>query len=74
MSYALSREQFDRPIAGFQLTQEKLANMSVELVKGYLLALHIGRLKNAGAATATLAVPATITRNTGISCSAWWRG
>ena len=54
VSYALSREQFDRPIAGFQLTQEKLANMSVELVKGYLLALHIGRLKDAGAATATM--------------------
>jgi len=54
VSYALSREQFDRPIAGFQLTQEKLANMSVELVKGYLLALHIGRLRDAGAATATM--------------------
>ncbi len=54
VSYALSREQFDRPIAGFQLTQEKLANMSVELVKGYLLAMHIGRMKDAGTATANM--------------------
>jgi len=51
VSYALSREQFDRPIAGFQLTQEKLANMALELQKGYLLALHLGRLKDAGKAT-----------------------
>jgi glutaryl-CoA dehydrogenase len=50
-AYALSREQFDRPIAGFQLTQEKLANMALELQKGYLLALHLGRLKDAGKAT-----------------------
>ena len=51
VAYALSREQFDRPIAGFQLTQEKLANMALELQKGYLLALHLGRLKDAGRAT-----------------------
>ncbi len=51
IDYALTREQFDRPIAGFQLTQEKLANMALELQKGYLLALHVGRLKDAGAAT-----------------------
>jgi glutaryl-CoA dehydrogenase len=51
VSYALSREQFDRPIAGFQLTQEKLANMALELQKGYLLALHLGRLKDSGRAT-----------------------
>ena len=46
IDYSLSREQFDRPIAGFQLTQEKLANMALELQKGYLLALHLGRLKD----------------------------
>jgi glutaryl-CoA dehydrogenase len=51
VAYALSREQFDRPIAGFQLTQEKLTNMALELQKGYLLALHIGRLKDAGQST-----------------------
>jgi len=44
--YSLSRIQFDQPIAGFQLTQEKLANMALELQKGYLLALHLGRLKD----------------------------
>jgi glutaryl-CoA dehydrogenase len=46
--YALSRVQFDRPIAGFQLTQGKLADAAVELAKGLLLALHLGRLKDAG--------------------------
>jgi glutaryl-CoA dehydrogenase len=46
IDYALSREQFDRPIAGFQLTQGKLATMALELQKGYLLALHLGRLKD----------------------------
>jgi glutaryl-CoA dehydrogenase len=48
LRYAGSRIQFDRPIAGFQLTQAKLADMAVELNKGLLLALHIGRLKDAG--------------------------
>ena len=48
IDYSLSREQFDRPIAGFQLTQRKLADMSVELGKGMLLALHLGRLKDDG--------------------------
>jgi len=48
LEYAKSREQFGAPIAAFQLTQEKLANMAVELAKGQLLALHFGRLKDAG--------------------------
>ncbi|HET9656388.1 MAG TPA: acyl-CoA dehydrogenase family protein [Kineosporiaceae bacterium] len=48
LEYAGSRVQFDRPIAGFQLTQAKLADMAVELSKGLLLALHLGRLKDAG--------------------------
>jgi glutaryl-CoA dehydrogenase len=39
--------QFGRPIAGFQLTQAKLADAAVELGKGYLLALHLGRLADA---------------------------
>jgi len=51
IDYALAREQFDRPIAGFQLTQQKLADMALELQKGYLLALHLGRLKDAGQIT-----------------------
>jgi len=45
LDYAKTREQFGRPIGGFQLTQEKLANMLVELNKGLLLALHLGRMK-----------------------------
>jgi len=48
LSYASSRVQFGSPISGFQLTQEKLANMAVELGKGQLVALHFGRLKDAG--------------------------
>jgi glutaryl-CoA dehydrogenase len=48
LDYALTRVQFDRPIAAFQLTQGKLADASVELYKGLLLALHLGRLKDAG--------------------------
>jgi glutaryl-CoA dehydrogenase len=51
IDYAVTREQFDRPIAGFQLTQAKLADMALELQKGYLLALHLGRLKDAGRIT-----------------------
>jgi glutaryl-CoA dehydrogenase len=46
--YAREREQFGRPIGGFQLTQQKLADMAVELAKGVLLALHLGRLKDQG--------------------------
>ena len=44
--YALSRVQFNKPIAGFQLTQEKLADMLQEIVKGQLLALRLARLKD----------------------------
>ncbi|MFF0150025.1 acyl-CoA dehydrogenase family protein [Micromonospora sp. NPDC005203] len=44
LTYATTRTQFGRPLAGFQLTQAKLADMAVELVKGQLLALHLGRL------------------------------
>ena len=46
LEYALQRVQFDRPIASFQLQQEKLANMVTELTKGQLLALQLGRLKD----------------------------
>ena len=42
------RTQFDQPIAGFQLTQRKLVDMRLELDKGTLLALHLGRLKDGG--------------------------
>jgi glutaryl-CoA dehydrogenase len=48
ISYACDREQFGRPIAGFQLTQAKLADMTVELHKGFLLALHVARLADSG--------------------------
>jgi glutaryl-CoA dehydrogenase len=46
--YAIDRVQFGRPIGGFQLTQQKLADMTLEYVKGYLLAHHLGRRKDAG--------------------------
>ena len=48
LDYAKSREQFGRAIAGFQLTQRKLVDMALEINKGMLLALHLGRLKDAG--------------------------
>ncbi|SIN31302.1 acyl-CoA dehydrogenase family protein [Micromonospora cremea] len=48
LAYSTTRTQFGRPLAGFQLTQAKLADMAVELVKGQLLALHLGRLADAG--------------------------
>ena len=48
LRYAADRIQFDRPIAGFQLTQSKIADMSVELSKGMLLALHLAKLKDEG--------------------------
>jgi glutaryl-CoA dehydrogenase len=51
IDYAINREQFDRPIAGFQLTQKKFADMTLELDKAFLLALHLGRLKDSGAIT-----------------------
>ncbi|MFF5785488.1 acyl-CoA dehydrogenase family protein [Streptomyces sp. NPDC012693] len=51
ISYARERIVFDRSLASYQLTQQKLADMSVELGKGMLLALHLGRLKDAGALT-----------------------
>ncbi|WP_406111810.1 acyl-CoA dehydrogenase family protein [Kitasatospora purpeofusca] len=50
LDYAKSRVQFGRPIAGFQLTQQKLVEMMLEVEKAYLVALRIGRLKDEGAA------------------------
>ena len=49
--YARTREQFGRKIGGFQLTQSKLAWMLADLVRAQLLALHLGRLKEAGTIT-----------------------
>ncbi len=46
LEYARTRIQFERPIAAFQITQQKLVNMLLELNKGTLLALHIGRMKD----------------------------
>jgi len=48
LRYAQERVQFGRPLAGYQLTQEKLVNMLLEIQKGTLLALQLGRLKDAG--------------------------
>ena len=48
LDYALNRRQFGKPIASFQLTQEKLVDMVLEIQKGLLVALHIGRMKDAG--------------------------
>ncbi len=48
LGYAVERVQFDRPVAAFQLTQAKLADATVELSKGLLLAMHLGRMKDRG--------------------------
>jgi glutaryl-CoA dehydrogenase len=48
LDYARTREQFGKPIASYQLTQAKLAEMAVKVGQSYLLALHLGRLKDAG--------------------------
>jgi glutaryl-CoA dehydrogenase len=48
LDYARQRTQFGRPIGGYQLTQAKLADMALELHKGLLLALHLGRRMDAG--------------------------
>jgi glutaryl-CoA dehydrogenase len=49
--YAIERHQFGKPIAGFQLTQKKLAEMITEITKAQLLAWRLGTLKNEGKAT-----------------------
>ncbi len=48
IEYVGSREVFDKPLAGYQLTQAKIADMAIELGKAQLLALHLGRLKDEG--------------------------
>ncbi len=48
LAYVREREIFDKSLAAYQLTQAKLADMTVELGKGMLLALHLGTLKDAG--------------------------
>lgn len=50
LAYAKTRVQFGKPIGSFQITQQKLVNMLLELNKGTLLALHIGRMKDSGRA------------------------
>jgi glutaryl-CoA dehydrogenase len=47
VEYSKSRIQFDRPIAGFQLTQAKLADMFTEITKAQLLCARLGQLKDA---------------------------
>ena len=51
LEYAGTRQQFGKPIGAFQLTQEKLVNMLLELNKAALLAHHLGRMKDEGRLT-----------------------
>lgn len=51
IDYSLSRSQFGKPLAGFQLTQAKLADMTTAWTAAYLMALHIGRGVDAGTTT-----------------------
>jgi glutaryl-CoA dehydrogenase len=48
LAYSQQRLQFGKPLAGYQLTQQKLVDMALEINKGFLLALHLGRQKDAG--------------------------
>jgi glutaryl-CoA dehydrogenase len=48
LEFSKTREQWGKPIGAFQLTQRKLVDMSLEIEKGMLLALHLGRLKDDG--------------------------
>jgi glutaryl-CoA dehydrogenase len=51
VSYSKSRVMFGKPIGGFQIQQARLADMVTEIIKGQLLALHLGRMKDAGTFT-----------------------
>ncbi len=51
LAYSQQRTQFDKPLSGYQLTQQKLVDMVLEIQKGVLVALHTGRLKDAGRLT-----------------------
>jgi glutaryl-CoA dehydrogenase len=51
VSYSKSRVMFGKPIGGFQIQQARLADMATEIIKGQLLALHLGRMKDAGTFT-----------------------
>ena len=48
LAYVQQREVFGKPVAAYQLTQQKLVDMALEIDKGFLLALQLGRLKDAG--------------------------
>ncbi|MDO5751589.1 acyl-CoA dehydrogenase family protein [Arthrobacter sp.] len=52
LAYSLERLQFGKPLASYQITQQKLVNMLMEIQKGTLLAIHTGRMKDAGTLTA----------------------
>ncbi len=51
VEYAKNRVMFDRPIGGFQIQQVRIADMLTEIVKGQLVSLHLGRMKDAGTFT-----------------------
>src|SRR5450830_710175 len=51
LSYSQTRVMFDRPIGGFQIQQVRIAEMVTEIIKGQLLSLHLGRMKDAGTYT-----------------------
>ncbi|HEU4599891.1 MAG TPA: acyl-CoA dehydrogenase family protein, partial [Solirubrobacterales bacterium] len=48
LEYSKERVQFERPIASFQIQQQKLAQMVLEVNRASLLAMHLGRMKDAG--------------------------
>ena len=61
LDYSKERIVFNKPIAGYQLTQQKLAEMALEVNRGSLLALHLGRMKDEG--TASVEITSIMKRN-----------
>ena len=61
ISYARDRKVFDKSLAAYQITQAKIADMAVELGKGQLLAIHLGRLRTPGRFAPSRSAPASST-------------
>lgn len=61
IDYAQSRIVFDKPLAAFQLTQAKIADMALEVGKGHLLAYNLGRIKTAVRSPPSRSAPASST-------------
>ena len=66
LNYAIERRQFDRPIAGFQLTQQKLVDLGERIVSGHLLVHHLAQLKDAGRLTP---IQVSLSKRQNVACA-----